>query len=180
MKKVFLAMLAFVAFSVLFTSCKKDKHEDDKIVTPKTSVPDELVGKWSAGDFDITEFFSYNGSSQPDATEMVAYSIAKDGTAEQFIYFRFNDGSNKQTLTHRKGSVTYNEATSTLQFCAAEGTVRNFVNTAKSEASIAKEGLYPTYAPKYRQVSVEPYQQHLFLIGTNDQDELIGFLKGSW
>lgn len=173
-------MLTFVAFSVMFTACKKDKHEKDKIVTPKTEVPDEMVGKWSAGDFNITQFFSYNGTSQPDATEMVAYSIAKDGTAEQFIYYRFTDGSNKQTLTHRKGSVTYNAGTGTLQFCPSEGTIRNFVDAAKTEGAIAKDGLYPAYAPKYRDVSVEPYQQHMFLVGINDQEELVGFLKGSW
>ena len=173
-------MLTFVAFSVMFTACKKDKHEEDKIVTPKTEVPDEMVGKWSAGDFNITQFFSYNGTSQPDATEMVAYSIAKDGTAEQFIYYRFTDGSNKQTLTHRKGTVTYNAGTGTLQFCPSEGTIRNFVDAAKTEGAIAKDGLYPAYAPKYRDVSVEPYQQHMFLVGINDQEELVGFLKGSW
>ena len=173
-------MLTFVAFSVMFTACKKDKHEKDKIVTPKTEVPDEMVGKWSAGDFNITQFFSYNGTSQPDATEMVAYSIAKDGTAEQFIYYRFTDGSNKQTLTHRKGTVTYNAGTGTLQFCPSEGTIRNFVDAAKTEGAIAKDGLYPAYAPKYRDVSVEPYQQHMFLVGINDQEELVGFLKGSW
>lgn len=180
MKKVFFAMLAFVAFSVLFTACTKDKPENKKIETPKTEVPDEFVGKWSAGDFDITEFGTYNGTSQPDASEMVAYIIAKDGTAEQYIYYRFTDGSNKQTLTHRKGSVTFNTSNNTLQFCPAEGTIRNFVGSTKSEGKIATDGLYPAYAPKYRNCSVEPYQQHQFLIGTNDQDELVGFLKGTW
>lgn len=179
MKKVFLMMLSIVAFSVLFTACKKEKPEN-KIVTPKTEVPDEYVGKWSAGDFNVNEFHTYNGTSQPDATEMVAYIIAKDGTAEQYIYYRFTDGSNKQTLTHRKGSVTYNAATSTLQFCPAEGTIRNFEGSTKTEGKIAADGLYPNYAPKYRDCSVEPYQQHLFLIGTNDQDDMVAFLKGSW
>ena len=177
MKKVFIALLMLSAVAT-FTACEKDDVKEERIETPKTTVPDELVGKWSAGDFDITEFFSYNGTSQPDATEMVAYSIAKDGTAEQFIYFRFDDG--KQTLTHRKGSVTFNEATSTLQFCPAEGTVRNFTGGTKSEGKIAKEGLYPTYAPRYHNVIVEPYQQHIFMGGINDLDEEVIFLKGSW
>lgn len=180
MKKVVLTLLSIASLSLFFTACEKDKPEGNKITTPKTEVPDELVGKWSAGDFDITEFWNYNGSSQPDANEMVAYSIAKDGSAEQFIYYRFTDGSNKQTLTHRKGSVTYNAGTSTLQFCPAEGTVWNIVNNNKTEGKMAADGLYPTYAPKYRQVSVEPYQQHLFLIGINDQNEEVGFLKGGW
>lgn len=170
--------LLLAAAAVTFTACEKDDVKEGKIETPKTTVPDELVGKWSAGDFDITEFWNYDGTTQPDANEMVAYSIAKDGTAEQFIYFRFADG--KQTLTHRKGSVTFNEATSALQFCPAEGTVWNFTNNQKTEGKIAAEGLYPTYAPKYRHVSVEPYQQHVFLIALNDQNEEVGFLKGGW
>ena len=181
MKKVFFALLAFVAFSVLFTACKKDKHEKENvIVTPKTPVPDAFVGKWSAGDFNVNEFHSYNGSSQPDATQMIAYIITKDGTAEQYVYYRFTDGSNKQTLMHRKGSVSYNEATGTLQFAPAEGTVRNFVGSTKTEGKVASDGLYPAYAPKYHDVSVEPYQQHLFLVGINDYNEQVEFLKGSW
>jgi len=170
--------LLMAAAAVTFTACEKNDTKNEKIETPKTTVPDELVGKWSAGNFDITEFFSYNGTSQPDANSMVAYSIAKDGTAEQFIYFRDTDG--KQTLAHRKGSVTFNEATSTLQFCPAEGTVRNFTGSNKTEGKIAKEGLYPTYAPRYRNVVVEPYQQHIFISAINDMDQEIGFLKGNW
>lgn len=180
MKKLFNWLLLLVATTTLLTACEKDDAKEDRIETPKTEVPDELVGKWSAGDFDITEFWNYNGSSQPDATEMVAYSIAKDGSAEQFIYYRFTDGSGKQTLTYRKGSVTYNTGTGTLQFCPAEGTVRNFTGNNKTEGAIAREGLYPNYAPRYRQVSVEPYQQYLFLVGINDQNEEVSFLKGSW
>ncbi len=180
MKKFFFLLLSFAAFTVLFSACKKDKHEDKGIVTPKTEVPDELVGKWSAGDFNVNEFKTYNGTSQPDAKQMVAYIIAKDGTAEQYIYYRFTDGSNKQTLTHRKGSVTFNANTNTLQFFPSEGTIRNFVGANKQEGAIAADGLYPNYAPRYRNCSIEPYQQHLFLFGTNDQDELVGFLKGSW
>ncbi len=173
-----MSLLMLAAVTTTFTACEKDDPAKDKIETPKTTVPDELVGKWSAGDFDITEFLSYNGTSQPDATEMVAYSIAKDGTAEQFIYYRFEDG--KQTLTHRKGSVTFNETTHALQFCPAEGTIRNFEGSTKTEGAIAKEGLYPTYAPKYRHITVEPYQQHIFMSAINDQNQEVGFLKGSW
>ncbi|MGV3656931.1 MAG: hypothetical protein ACO1NX_03220 [Chitinophagaceae bacterium] len=178
MKKTFVALLMLAAITTLFAACEKDDVKGDRLETPKTTVPDELVGKWSAGDFDITEFFNYNGSSQPDATQMIAYSIAKDGTAEQFIYYRFDNG--KQTLTHRKGSVTFNETTHALQFCPAEGTVRNFEGSTKTEGPIAKEGLYPAYAPKYRHVTVEPYQQHIFMSAINDQNEEVGFLKGNW
>lgn len=177
MKRMIMALL-MLASAATFTACEKDDVKEERLETPKTTVPDELVGKWSAGDFDITEFFGYDGTSQPDANQMVAYSIAKDGNAEQFIYYRFNDG--RQTLTYRKGSVTYNETTGTLQFCPAEGTVRNFTGGTKTEGKIAKEGLYPTYAPQYRQVVIEPYQQHIFMGAINDQDEEVIFLKGGW
>lgn len=182
MRKINFFLIALLATLTLATSCTKDKHEDrnDPPDTPKTTLPDAFVGKWMIGNFDMSQFVSYTGERQPDATDMVAYTIKKDGSAEQFIYYNYDDGSDKQVLTYRKGTMTFDEATATLKFCPSEGRYRLFENGAKTDDAMDASGLYPSYAPRYRNCSIETQDNVQYLVGTSDQDQTLGFAKTAW
>lgn len=140
MRKRSFYLFALLATFALATACKKEAHEG-RDETPRTTLPDAYVGKWMGGYFDMAQFNNYDGARQPDATNMVAYHFKKDGSAEQFIYYSYDDGSDKQVLTYRKGTATFDEATATLKFCPAQGTYRLFENGTKTQSAIAGDGL---------------------------------------
>jgi hypothetical protein len=175
MKKVSFYLFALFATLLFATSCEKNQPEP-----PKTTIPDAYAGKWMLGNFDMGSFWNYNGTRQPDATNMVAYDIKKDGSAEQFIYYIYDDGSDKQAMNYRKGTMTFDAATNTLKFCPAEGRYRIFENGNKDEDAISASGLFPKYAPQYRNCTFDEDNQVQYLVGTNDQNERIGFAKVSW
>lgn len=182
MKRMNAFLFALLATLTLSTACEKEEHETrtETPDVPKTAVPEAYAGKWMGGYFDMSQFNSYDGTRQPNATNMVAYNVTKDGSAEQFIYYTYDDGSDKQVLTYRKGTVTFDEATATLRFCPKEGTYRLFENGTKTQHALNGDGLYPAYAPTYRNCTFEEYDQVTYLVGTNDQNERIGFAKANW
>ena len=176
MKKVlFLAAIAFTA--VLFTSCKKDHV---KVPDSKTAIPDELVGKWQMGNFNIASFSGYNGTRTANMTNTIAYNISKDGSAEQYIYVDSNDGTDLQTCTYRKGTITFDETAKTWKFCPASGTWRKFQNGKKTNGDINSDGLYPKYAPAYADYYMERYNQTTYMGCTNEYNEDLSFQKVSW
>ena len=180
MKKVSLYLFAALALFTVATSCKKDQHESDgSIETPKTEIPDDYVGKWIIGNVNPAHFADYDGSREADMTNTIAYTLKKDGTAEQFIYI-YEENSDKQTLTLRKGTVTFEEATATLKFNPSEGRFRIFQNGEKTESTITKSGLYPAYAPQYRNCTFDQQDNVTYLVGKNDQNETVGFAKADW
>lgn len=176
MKKVFfLATIALTA--LLITSCKK---ENVKVPESKTEVPAELIGKWHAGNFNISSFSAYNGTRPANVENTLAYNISKDGSAEQYIYVDYNDGSDLQTLTYRKGTITFDEAARSWKFCPASGTWRKFQKGQKTSGNINSDGLYPKYAPAYSGYYVEKYNQSNYLGCTNEYQEDLLFIKTSW
>jgi hypothetical protein len=177
MKRVFF-LFGILAVLIFATSCKKENVKISN--TPKTSVPDDYVGKWQSGDFDMATFWSFNANTPVNGDYMVGYDIKKDGSAEQYIYYAYDDGSGKKTLTYRKGTVTFDAATKTLQFCPAEGTYRIFQDGKKTESAIVRDGLYPVYAPKYSHCFFAEDNQITYLVGTNTQNEQIGFASVAW
>lgn len=182
MKKISVYFFAFVALLMFATSCTKDNHKagPDAPDVPKTTMPDAYVGYWMAGTFDMSTFWNYDGTRQDDATSMIAYAIKKDGSAEQFIYYDYNDGSDKQSLTYRKGTVTFDAATNTLKFCPAQGSFRTFENGTKTEGAMNAQGLFPAYAPAYPNCTFDEQNNTTYLVSTDSQNETIGFAKTSW
>jgi hypothetical protein len=173
---------AFFLLSILvtgfLTSCTKDSVKPN---TPKTAVPDAFVGKWEVGNFNMANFYNYDGSNAYNAAnDAVAYSISGDGNAEQFIYYQYDDGSKKQVLAYRKGTVTFDEQSKTLKFCPREGNYRTFLNGKKTQDTYDAEGLYPKYAPQYRNCYFDKQNQVTYLIGTSDRNENLAFRKLSW
>ena len=182
MKKVNLLLFTLMALFLFTTSCEKEEHETrtETPETPRSSVPDSYVGKWMGGYFDMAAFNTYDGTRQPNASSMVAYNIKKDGSAEQYIYYDYEDGSDKQVLTYRKGTVTFDAGTATLKFCPSEGTYRLFENGTKTQSTLNGDGLYPAYAPKYRNCTFEEEDAVTYLVGLSDQNEMVGFAKTNW
>jgi len=182
MRKVSLRLFALlVLFTAVMSSCKKDKHEPipDVPETPKTEIPDKFLGKWIIGNFNPAHFADYDGSAT-DLQTTIAYNFKKDGSAEEYIYYAYDDGSGKQTLTYRKGTVSFDAATSTLKFKPTEGRFRTFQNGNATESSVAADGLFPKYAPQYRNCSIQQQDNVTYLVGTSNQDNTIGFAKVNW
>ena len=174
-KALFLSAFAFLC--MLMTACKK---EHVKVPTSKTDVPDELVGKWQAGNFNIKNFTGYNGTRPTNIENTLAYNIAKDGSAEQYIYFNYDDGSDLQTLTYRKGTITFDAAARTWKFCPSSGTFRKFQKGQKTEGNINSDGLYPKYAPAYKNYLFEKWGQTTYMDCTNEYSEDLTFEKTTW
>jgi hypothetical protein len=179
MRKVSFYLFAVLAVFTLATSCKKDKPEPNEPDVPKTEIPDQFVGKWIIGNVNPAHFADYNGTREDDMANTIAYTLNKNGTAEQFIYI-YEADSDKQTLTQRKGTLTYDEATKTLKFNPTEGRYRIFENGNKTEDSMDDSGLYPAYAPSYHNCSIEEDNNVKFLVGVNDYNETVGFAKATW
>ncbi len=181
MKKISLCLIIMFCILTVAGSCKKDAADDTETPgMPRTAVPDAYAGKWMGGSFNMATFDSYDGNRPTNATNMVAYNFKKDGSAEQFSYYNYDDGSDKQVLTYRKGTITFDATTKTLCFYAAEGSYRFFENDSKTQYALNSDGLYPAYAPKYRNCAFEEFDEVTYLVGTNDQNERIGFAKSDW
>lgn len=180
MKKAVFFLMSIMATAMLTTSCEKENEVKPAPVmeTPKTEVPDAFIGKWQIGKFDMTGFWNYNGDRKSNqGTDAVAYTIAKDGSAEQFIYFDFTDGTNRQVLSYRKGTVSYDATNKSWKFNGAEGNFRAFVNGKKTQGNYESADLYPAYAPQYRSCSLETENQKIYMVCTNDRNEQLVFAK---
>ena len=178
MKKVSLYLFALLAIVTFGTSCEKE----DPIAPepPQNTLADAFVGKWIDGNVNPAQFSTYDGVRQDDMENTMAYHFQKDGTAEQYIYY-FEESENKQILTYRKGTVTFDAATKTLNFNPKEGWYRLFENETKvEEEDLSAEGLYPKYAPKYRDCTIEEYNGGTFLVGINNNNENVDFAKFNW
>jgi hypothetical protein len=182
MKKVSLYLFALLATLTVATSCEKEEHEtrDDVPETPRTTIPAEFTGKWMGGYFEMSLFQNYDGNRPENVQNMVAYNLKADGTAEQYIYYNYDDGSDKQVLTYRKGTATFDAATATIKFLPQEGTYRLFENGVKSEGPQSADGLYPNYVPQYRNCQIEEQNNTTYLLCTSSQNENIAFVKTSW
>ena len=177
MKKTFFLLTSVVLISALLTSCTKDTV---KVPDSNTAVPDELVGKWQLGNFSIKNFYAYNGTRTANMTNTIAYNISKDGSAEQYIYYDFNDGTDLQTCTYRKGTVIIDAVSKTWKFCPASGSFRKFQNGKKTQDDINTDGLYPKYAPLYKNYHFDKYNQTIYQECMNEYNEDMTFEKVTW
>lgn len=171
-KALFLAGIALTC--ILAVSCKKEKVN---VPDSKTEIPDELVGKWQIGNFNFKAYSSYNGTRVANTYNSISYNISKDGSVEQYIYIDSNDGTDLQTITYRKGTITYDATTKTWKFCPASGTWRKFQKGQKTDGNINSDGLYPKYAPAYADYYLEKLSQTTYMGCTNDYNEDLHFEK---
>src|SRR5919198_28779 len=92
MKKapVFILLVALV-----FGACSKS--DSDAVIpnTPRSEVPDAMVGKWLNGTFSMSEWWSYDGTQYEGNPyeRSVAFDLSKNGNAEFFLAVATFDGA---------------------------------------------------------------------------------------
>src|SRR5215204_1089598 len=131
MKKLFILLSMFTVLSS--SSCKKDDQSaNDTGNTPRTQVPDEIVGAWENGSLDFALWENYRegywaGRNATPSREAMVFS--KNGDAKFYRYeFAFNL---YEELIDCTGTVTFNND-GTFTFYPAKGRKR-FYNTRHSE-----------------------------------------------
>lgn len=108
-----------------------NKNSNDVIVpnTPRTEVPDELVGSWLSGSFAMSNWWSYNGSQYAGNpyTRSVAFKFDKNGTAEFYLAIAtFNGSCRTEGFTYFKGTVAFDEGAQSFTFHPQKGNFRGF------------------------------------------------------
>jgi hypothetical protein len=151
MKNLFI--LLSIINALITTSCSKDdKQSDDPSGSPRTEVPDELVGAWEHGyiDFDFWENYREGywagRNAAPSREAMIFY---KNGDAKFYRYeFAFNM---YEELIDCTGTVTFNND-GTFTFYPTKGRKRfydtNHSPNNKDRALTAEELKGPKVAGK--------------------------------
>jgi hypothetical protein len=172
MKKTLLFLLTIVIASSAFTACEKTNEAIDPGV-PQSVIPDAMVGTWQLGSFSLTTFWGYDGSYQGNAgTYSLAYKLTKDGHAEQYLYIVQNSyGLSTKLLGYRKGRVSYDETTKSLEFFATEGNYRMFTNSGKTQKDYGQNDLYPKYKDVLTNCSVITKNQATYLVVTKGSNQ---------
>ena len=125
MKKLFFRLSMVTVLTAI--SCKKDaKGADGTGNTPRTEVPDELVGAWENGSIDFTFWENYKegywaGRNAVPSREAMVFS--KNGDAK-FYRYEFGFGQYEE-LIDCTGTVTFNND-GTFTFYPVKGRKRYF------------------------------------------------------
>ncbi|WP_018615861.1 hypothetical protein [Segetibacter koreensis] len=121
------------------TSCKKDsEHPGDLGNTPRTQVPDEIVGAWESGSIDFVLWENYRegyyaGRNAIPSREAMVFN--KNGDAK-FYRYEFAYGLYEE-LIDCTGTVTFNDK-GTFTFFPIKGRKR-FYNTRHSDNNADRE-----------------------------------------
>jgi hypothetical protein len=105
-KLLFLSSLAAV---MALANCKKDNNQGDNDNTPRTDVPDEIVGAWETGSIDFARWENYTqgywaGRDAIPSREAMVFQ--KNGDAKFYRYeFAFTA---YEELIDCTGTVTFN------------------------------------------------------------------------
>lgn len=84
MKKIFLLLAAAAQFTMV--SCQKTK-DDASVKTPRTTVPDELVGRWAIMSISGSTVYNIPAGTTYNTNEVfLGYTIKKDGTLQEHGY----------------------------------------------------------------------------------------------
>jgi hypothetical protein len=162
MKKV---TLLFIMAAVLGTTgCKKDDGTDEDPPTnnntPRTEVPDELVGAWENGSIDFALWENYRegywaGRNATPTREAMVFS--KNGDAK---FYRYEFGFNQyEELIDCEGTVAFDTSAGTFTFYPVKGRKRyydsNYSPNNKDRALTSTELTSPKLAGK-RGYSYQP------------------------
>lgn len=130
MKKQLKTMILVLA--LLATACTKSDEEGDLINdTPRSEVPDALVGKWLNGTFSMSNWWTYDGqyAGNPFSSSR-AFHFEKNGDAEFFQVIKsFNGACSTEAFTYFRGTVQFN-ADGSFTFYPRQGNFRGFYSCA--------------------------------------------------
>lgn len=116
-------------------NCQKQKRTENPVNTPRTKVPDEIVGAWECGTINFTLWENYQegyyaGRNAIPTREAMVFS--KNGDA-RFYRYEFAFGVYEE-LVDCTGTVTFN-GDGTFTFYPVKGRKR-FYNTRHSEDNL--------------------------------------------
>lgn len=180
-----LLMLA-VAGAIFFTSCKKssDSPGNGGGDTPRSEVPDEMVGKWLNGNFSMTDWYDYTGSWTGNAYERsTAFDLKKNGDASFFLIVQTYDGyCRTQGMTDLQGTVKFDEANHSFTLYPQQGRYRGFYSCQSDRnfdrAAGADELKAATYYYSFETIGGVKYMVIRFSPG--DSEEGSYFKASSW
>ena len=177
-------MLA-VAGAILFTSCKKNSDTPGNVTgdTPRSEVPDEMVGQWLDGNFSMTDWYDYNGNWTGNAYERsTAFDFSKKGDASFFLMISTYDGyCRTQGLTDLQGTVKFDEANHSFTLYPQQGRYRGFYSCQPDQnfdrAAEADELKPTTYYYSFETSGGITYMVIRF---SPDSEEASYFKRTSW
>ena len=106
MKKILLLLVAAIQISMI--GCKKDSDvAEDSVRTPRTPVPDELVGRWAITSISGSNVFNIpTGTTYNTNEAFLGYTINKNGTIQEHGYLStYQSGISTWTKWTLTGSV---------------------------------------------------------------------------
>lgn len=134
MKTLFYA--TFLMIVLLAFACSKSGKDDITIPdTPRSEVPDALVGNWLSGTFAMSDWWSYDGSQYEGNpySQSVAFKFLKNGDAEFFLALASFDGACRtEAFTYLKGTVKFDEANHSFTLYPQQGNYRGFYSCSPS------------------------------------------------
>ena len=147
MKK--LMLFSVCAVLLVITGCN---HKDGGSVlipdTPRSEVPDALVGQWLNGTFAMSNWYTYDGqyAGNPFSSSR-AFTFTKDGHAEFFQIIKTFDGvCATDAMTEFKGTVKFDANDGSFTFYPQQGKFRGYYSCLPSKnfsRSAKKEELNP-------------------------------------
>ena len=146
MKRCLLFSLLVTCLSLV--SCSKDEEDAFIADTPRSEVPDELVGQWLNGTFSMSNWWTYDGTyaGNPYSSSR-AFTLHKDGSAEFFQVIKTYNGScATEAFSYFKGTVDFNNNTQSFTFYPQRGNFRGFYSCSGEsnfDRSPTKEELKP-------------------------------------
>lgn len=152
MKKYSFYTICFVLTTLLFSTNNATARDGGTGNTPRSAVPENLVGYWLTGSTSIGNFWGYDGGFKGAGYEIATgYMFYKDGRAKQYFYYTSTSYyCRTQVLGYREGTVVFDTKNNTFQFYATDGNYRNYNSCGKSQSPgygekkpYAEKDLYP-------------------------------------
>ncbi len=127
MRKLLFAAMAFIAVS--FIGCVKESESFEGIGTPRTAVPDELVGRWAIVGISGSTVYNIPAGTTFNTNEyFLGYQINKDGTIKEDGYLAtYQYGVSTWAKWTAYGSVALNNGA--IEFHRARGSYTSSRNS---------------------------------------------------
>ena len=149
MKKMLFLLAA--AFQFCMIGCQKKSDDTEapakSVRTPKTTVPDELVGRWAITSISGSSVFNIpSGTTYNTSEAFLGYTINKNGTIQEHGYIStYQYGASTWTKWNINGSVELNG--DAITFHRDKGTYT--ASTFSGEKQFGPAEVYPNKSSRY-------------------------------